>query len=94
MKPTLHFRALRPLRQALLTAGFAAVTLTGVAAPRSTTVIQPPAPPGLPRPPAIRLANPPGLPAPPSVGDVIRVEKAPPAARDETVPRALVAPVS
>jgi hypothetical protein len=80
MKPTLHFRALRPLRQALLTAGFAAVTLTGVAAPRSTTVIQPPAPPG--------------LPAPPSVGDVIRVEKAPPAARDETVPRALVAPVS
>src|ERR1044071_2616860 len=59
---------------------------------RSSTVIQPPAPPGLPKPPAIRLPNPPGLPPPPSVGDVVRVEKEPPAPREEPVPVATTKP--
>jgi hypothetical protein len=86
MKPTLPSRPLRRLRPALFAWGFAAIALTSLAAERSTTVIQPPAPPGLPKPPAIRLGNPPGLPTPPSVGDVIRVEKEPPPARDEAVP--------
>jgi hypothetical protein len=47
-------------------------------ATRSSTVIQPPAPPGLPKPPALRVPNPPGV-EPPSVGNLIRVEREPPA---------------
>jgi hypothetical protein len=46
---------------------------------RSSTVIQPPAPPGLPRPPALRIPNPPGV-EPPSVGNVVRVDREPPTA--------------
>lgn len=55
-------------------------TLAGcVSSPtRSSTVIQPPAPPGLPRPPALRIPNPPGAPEPPTLGDVVRVEHEPP----------------
>ena len=48
-------------------------------ATRSSTVIQPPTPPGLPKAPAIRVPNPPGV-EPPSVGNLIRVEREPPAA--------------
>jgi hypothetical protein len=73
--------------------GFSLLMTTAFAAQeRSSTVIQPPAPPGLPKPPAIRLANPPGLPTPPSVGDVIRVEKEPPPMKEETVPVATSKP--
>jgi hypothetical protein len=49
---------------------------------RSSTVIQPPTPPGLPKPPALRLRNPPGV-EPASVGSLIRVEKDPPPAPQE-----------
>jgi hypothetical protein len=66
--------------------GLATITACVGAEERSSTVIQPPTPPGLPKPPAIRLPNPPGLPPPPSVGDVIRVEKEPPAPKQEEVP--------
>jgi hypothetical protein len=44
---------------------------------RSSTVIQPPTPPGLPKPPALRVPNIPGA-EPPSVGNLIRVEHEPP----------------
>jgi hypothetical protein len=53
--------------------------------PRTTTVIQPPKPPGLPRPPALRIPNPPGV-EPPSVGSLVRVEREPPARREELSP--------
>ena len=53
--------------------------------PRTTTVIQPPKPPGLPRPPALRIPNPPGV-EPPSLGNVVRVERHPPARPEELSP--------
>lgn len=54
----------------------------------STTVIQPPTPPGLPKAPAIRIPNPPGAPEPPQVGTLVRVEKNPPAGSAEPAPTA------
>jgi hypothetical protein len=58
----------------------ASLVLAGCASSptRSSTVIQPPAPPGLPRPPALRIPNPRGV-EPASVGDIVRVEREPPA---------------
>jgi hypothetical protein len=65
-----------------LSAALGAILIWGAGcsstATRSSTVIQPPTPPGLPKAPAIRVPNIPGV-EPPSVGNVIRVEREPPA---------------
>jgi hypothetical protein len=53
--------------------------------PRTTTVIQPPKPPGLPRPPALRIPNPPGM-RPPEMGNVVRVVQEPPRRPEELSP--------
>jgi hypothetical protein len=55
----------------------------GCSGSSSTTVIQPPTPPGLPKARAIRIPNPPGAVLLPPIGNLIRMEKDPPPAQTD-----------
>ena len=79
--------ASKAARTAVRAAGVVLAALLGACAntPRTTTVIDPPSPRGLPKLPAIRIPNPPGV-EPPTVGNIVRVERQPPATQTELTP--------